>query len=503
MNALRTALYAVALTLACFGCNAGVEPVSDQPSDDDLAAIATSSEELSSIDCSESKDTGYTSGNAFAITVVTVDGKKVEKSTANAYYVMAQAAAAAGVNLKVVSGFRTMAEQQYLYNCYVSCSCNSCNLAAKPGYSNHQSGHALDLNTSAGGVYDWLNAHGGAYGFKRTVPGEAWHWEYWGGGPGGGPCGAVNSQGCTTQDANNCGNFGCSCVNGQCNGGYCDGNGCTAKSVSDCGNFGCGCVDGQCNGGYCPGDGCTAKQMKDCGSFGCHCTDGKCNGGYCPGQGCTAKQMKDCGNYGCNCVDGECNGGFCPGTGCTAKETLDCTDKGCGCVDHKCSGGQCSGKGCTAKQELDCTDKGKDCSLGKCVAKGGGTGGSATGGATGTGGSATGSGGASGATGSGGASGATGSGGASGATGSGATGGTGGSGASGGATGSGATGGTGSGGSGASGAGASGARAGSDDASDGGCQCQQTPNGGSPPWAGVLSLVGVVWLGRRRSARRA
>jgi MYXO-CTERM domain-containing protein len=149
----------------------------------------TTSQALSSIDCTESQDTGYTSGKAFAITVVTVDGKKVEKDTANAYYVMAQAAAADGVNLAIVSGFRTMAQQQQLYSCYVNCSCNNCNLAAKPGYSNHQSGHALDLNTSASGVLSWLNAHGASFGFKRTVPSENWHWEWWGGGPGGGPCG--------------------------------------------------------------------------------------------------------------------------------------------------------------------------------------------------------------------------------------------------------------------------------------------------------------------------
>jgi hypothetical protein len=118
-----------------------------------------------------------------------VDGKPVEVATANAYYVMAQAAAAAGVNIAINSGFRTMSEQEYLYGCYINCSCNSCNLAAKPGYSNHQSGHALDLNTSAGGVYNWLEANGAAYGFSRTVPSEPWHWEWWGGGPGGGPCG--------------------------------------------------------------------------------------------------------------------------------------------------------------------------------------------------------------------------------------------------------------------------------------------------------------------------
>ncbi|MCB9704246.1 MAG: D-alanyl-D-alanine carboxypeptidase family protein [Myxococcales bacterium] len=145
---------------------------------------------LPAIDCAESKDTGYVQGKPFEITVVKIDGKKVEVATANAYYAMQQAAAADGVGLQVVSGFRTMAEQEYLYNCYINCNCNNCNLAAKPGYSNHQSGHALDLNTGAPGVYNWLETHGGAFGFERTVPKENWHYEWWGGGPAtDGPCG--------------------------------------------------------------------------------------------------------------------------------------------------------------------------------------------------------------------------------------------------------------------------------------------------------------------------
>ena len=144
---------------------------------------------VEAISCAPSKGTGYVDGTPFEIDLVTVDGKPVEIDTANAFHVMQQAAAAQGVGISVVSGFRTMQEQQYLYGCYVNCSCNSCNLAAKPGYSNHQSGHALDLNTKAPGVLDWLNAHGAAYGFSRTVPSEPWHWEWWGGGPGGGACG--------------------------------------------------------------------------------------------------------------------------------------------------------------------------------------------------------------------------------------------------------------------------------------------------------------------------
>ncbi len=152
----------------------------------DIAEVALG---LSSINCKESSATGYKSGTSFSIKLVSVDGKKMEIKSANAYYVMAKAAAQKGVHLKVISGFRSYAQQKYLYNCYKNCNCNNCNLAAKPGYSNHQSGHAVDLNTSASKVYSWLKANAAKYGWKRTVPSEPWHWEWWGGGPGGGPCG--------------------------------------------------------------------------------------------------------------------------------------------------------------------------------------------------------------------------------------------------------------------------------------------------------------------------
>lgn len=156
-------------------------------------------------DCSESQDVGYDSGTPFDITVVTMDGKPVEKDTANAFWVMREAAAADGVDIHINSGFRTMAEQEYFWMCYQCGCCNNGNLAAQPGYSNHQSGHALDLNASAPGVYNWLAQHGGAFGFTETVPSENWHWEWWGGGPGGGVCdiasppaGSVDAATCET-----------------------------------------------------------------------------------------------------------------------------------------------------------------------------------------------------------------------------------------------------------------------------------------------------------------
>lgn len=123
--------------------------------------------------------TGYRSGHKMTICVTRIDGKLVEVNTARAYLKMRKAAARKGVHLYVVSGFRTMAQQRHLYYCYKTKRCNGGNLAAPPGYSNHQSGHALDLNTSARGVYSFLAHHGATYRFRRTVPSEAWHWEHW------------------------------------------------------------------------------------------------------------------------------------------------------------------------------------------------------------------------------------------------------------------------------------------------------------------------------------
>ena len=91
------ALVLVSMLLAC----------SAAPADEHAPEeVATAAEALSSFDCATHEDTGYDQGNPFQVTLVTVDGKSVEIATANAYYVMAVAAEAAGVELQIVSGFR-------------------------------------------------------------------------------------------------------------------------------------------------------------------------------------------------------------------------------------------------------------------------------------------------------------------------------------------------------------------------------------------------------------
>lgn len=104
------------------------------------------------------------------------DFVRAEVRTAQAFFRMAAAARRAGIRLQVNSGFRTAEEQRQLYNLYRR---GRGPLAAKPGGSNHQSGHALDLDTRLPQVRRWLWRHAFRFGFRRTVACERWHYEHW------------------------------------------------------------------------------------------------------------------------------------------------------------------------------------------------------------------------------------------------------------------------------------------------------------------------------------
>ena len=121
--------------------------------------------------------TGYLGGEKIKVRLTEIDGKPVEIRTAKAFRIMQKAARKHGVQLGIRSGFRTFEKQAKLYKQYRR---GAGNLAAPPGYSNHESGRALDIYITDHHAYDWLQAHGAKYGFHRTVPGEAWHWEYLG-----------------------------------------------------------------------------------------------------------------------------------------------------------------------------------------------------------------------------------------------------------------------------------------------------------------------------------
>lgn len=128
------------------------------------------------VDCTPIEESGWRNGRRTPVTLIAVDHDRVERTTANAYLAMRKAAAADGVELVIFSAFRSEEEQRYFYECFKTCSCNSCAPAAKPGFSNHQMGRAIDIAMWPG-VHDWLALHAGKFGFAETVRGEPWHWE--------------------------------------------------------------------------------------------------------------------------------------------------------------------------------------------------------------------------------------------------------------------------------------------------------------------------------------
>jgi len=106
--------------------------------------------------------------------------KMISSEIAEFYLALVGAAAADGVLLPLKSGFRTYAKQAALYDGFIH-KRPGFNLAAKPGFSNHEDGYAYDFAISGyegNSLYDWLKAHAPKYGFVRTVNKEPWHWEY-------------------------------------------------------------------------------------------------------------------------------------------------------------------------------------------------------------------------------------------------------------------------------------------------------------------------------------
>lgn len=108
------------------------------------------------------------------------NGNAIVSSVASyKFWPMIQAAQAAGVPLTSRSSFRTMPHQTSLYNAPHSAP------VAKPGYSNHQGGEAIDFGCNGGGVtngncFSWLKQNAGGFGIKN-LPSEAWHWSLTGG----------------------------------------------------------------------------------------------------------------------------------------------------------------------------------------------------------------------------------------------------------------------------------------------------------------------------------
>ena len=128
----------------------------------------------------------------------TFDGQLLRKETGEAYKRMREDGLKQGLNIRVVSGYRSVEYQEGLYNRYLSSDSkeNVDRYSARPGYSEHHTGMAMDLFGSQDGLrnfentpeYPWVRDNCYKYGFiirylveTEDITGyesEPWHLRY-------------------------------------------------------------------------------------------------------------------------------------------------------------------------------------------------------------------------------------------------------------------------------------------------------------------------------------
>jgi D-alanyl-D-alanine carboxypeptidase len=118
---------------------------------------------------------------------------------AEAWFRMRDAALGHGIDLLVVSAYRSVGYQENLLRAKLDRGQSLdeiLRVSAAPGYSEHHSGRALDLTTPGyapleeefenSPAFEWLSRNAGAYGFHLSYPRdnahgviyEPWHWAW-------------------------------------------------------------------------------------------------------------------------------------------------------------------------------------------------------------------------------------------------------------------------------------------------------------------------------------
>lgn len=117
---------------------------------------------------------GWARGGGYSGPLRYRDGKPMCPAVAAAFDLMDAAAQAEGIDLVVVSGFRSDAEQAVLFARHPDPR-----WVAPPGRSRHRDATELDLNMNGGSAaYPWLARNGGRFGFAQRYSWEPWHWGY-------------------------------------------------------------------------------------------------------------------------------------------------------------------------------------------------------------------------------------------------------------------------------------------------------------------------------------
>jgi D-alanyl-D-alanine carboxypeptidase len=130
--------------------------------------------------------------------LVDAAGTLLRAEASTQFQAMSAAATAAGQGFGVSSSYRSYTTQITTYNYWVSISgsIQADTYSARPGYSEHQSGLAVDVKAgscvlscfSGSSQYYWLAEHAVDYGFIQRYPEsltsitgyepEPWHWRY-------------------------------------------------------------------------------------------------------------------------------------------------------------------------------------------------------------------------------------------------------------------------------------------------------------------------------------
>ncbi len=145
----------------------------------------------------------YAEAPANELEPITADGSiTMRQPAAQAYRKMSADAAAAGIRLTVISGFRSVSDQNDLFfrvkeqrNQAVS---KRAEVSAPPGHSEHHTGYAVDIGDSDRSdtnlsqsfentpAFAWLSEHAAKYSFELSftkgntqgVSYEPWHWRF-------------------------------------------------------------------------------------------------------------------------------------------------------------------------------------------------------------------------------------------------------------------------------------------------------------------------------------
>ncbi|NJR56484.1 MAG: M15 family metallopeptidase, partial [Acaryochloris sp. CRU_2_0] len=133
--------------------------------------------------------------------VISVDGVKeaLTKEAAEAFEQMHADAAAQGLDIRAISGFRDVATQKQLWEEQVARQGSpeaAAKISAPPGHSEHHTGLAVDVGTNANPrldanfantpEYAWMQQNADKYGYELSFPEggtqgagfEPWHWRY-------------------------------------------------------------------------------------------------------------------------------------------------------------------------------------------------------------------------------------------------------------------------------------------------------------------------------------